>query len=247
MEDEYWESELDCVEECSKAPEYVEVFVHMKAKMKFDALMGKYKDIEWLAYLLGDKSVIGLTETEAKSGKSNDKSYVIRDIFIPEQVVTPGNVLKVTCPEFNKLPIIGVLHSHHGMGTEFSKTDHDFVNENHDVSLVITHGKIAGQVRWKTPCGALKVVKAKVLPLYDVEFDRKSFLGKIKKKIKIFKGRKLEFNNDQKSYVNGNTIKETVSTDFREHNSDDVPAEWDFDDNQDLVSALDEVYDRDVE
>jgi hypothetical protein len=62
------------------------------------------------------------------------------------------------------------------MGTGFSGTDHAFVNQNHDISLVISKANIAGQVRWKTPCGCLKILDAVVKPKITVDFDKKAFL-----------------------------------------------------------------------
>lgn len=211
---EYWECELDTVKECSKAPQFMTVYIHDKAKSRFDVLMNKYKRMEWLAYLIG-----------APGNIDGIDHFVVSNIFIPDQIVSPSNILKVTCPEFNKLRVIGVLHSHHGMGTTFSQMDHDFINENHNISLVITHGKIRGQYRWKTPCGAFKTIPARVRPMYDIKFDTKDFLKEIDKKIEIFTG-------EEKKVAVVVKNSHTVIT-------EDLSGD---DDNQDLISAMDEVY-----
>ena len=154
-----WEVEIDQVHECSKVPKEQKVLIELFAKRKIMALMKKYPSIEWLAYLLGDKE--------------NDP-YTVTDIFIPQQVVTATSVDNIVCEQFNELPIIGVMHSHHGMGNGFSGTDHEWINQNHNISLCISKSGIAGQVRFTTPCGALKIIPAKIKVKYpesDFNFD----------------------------------------------------------------------------
>ena len=160
-ESDHWDTELDTVEACSKAPENIKVWIKPLAKVKIDALMEKYPNIEWFAYLLGD----------------GEDKLTVCDIHIPDQTITPISVDNIECPEFNELPIIGAIHSHHGMGTGFSGTDHAFVNQNHNISLVISQAAVAGQVRWLTPCGCLKILPAVVKPKIEVDFDKKSFLA----------------------------------------------------------------------
>jgi hypothetical protein len=161
-QDDHWDSDLETVSDCSKAPEKLKVWITPLAKVKIDALMEKYPAIEWFAYLLGDP-------------EGKDK-FCVEDLHVPKQVITATSVDDIECEEFNDLPIIGAIHSHHGMGTGFSGTDHAFVNQNHDISLVISKSNIAGQVRWKTPCGCLKILDAVVKPKITVDFDKKAFL-----------------------------------------------------------------------
>ena len=160
VKEEYWEAEIECVEACSKAPGEIVIWVRPLAKVKIDALMEKFPSIEWFSYLLGEVK----------------ESYIVNDIYIPKQTVTSTSVDEIDAPDFNKLPVIGALHSHHGMGNGFSGTDHKYVNGNHNISLVISKDGVAGQVRWNTPCGALKIVDAKVKPLMEVDFDKDEFL-----------------------------------------------------------------------
>lgn len=165
-----WEVEIDQVHECSKVPKEQKVLITLFAKRKIMALMKKYPSIEWLAYLLGDK------ETDP---------YTVTDIFIPKQVVTATSVDNIVCEEFNTLPIIGVMHSHHGMGNGFSGTDHEWINQNHNVSLCISKTGIAGQVRFTTPCGALKIIPAKVKVKYpESEFNFDEWIKEETEKIK---------------------------------------------------------------
>lgn len=171
VQEEYWEAEIETVSECSKAPNEVVIWICPLAKVKIDALMEKYPNIEWFSYLLGRKP------------SKDDERTVVDDIYIPKQTVTATSVDEIDAPDFNKLPIIGALHSHHGMGNGFSGTDHAYVNGNHNISLVISKDGVAGQVRWQTPCGALKIVDAKVKPLMEVDFDKDEFLKSETKKI----------------------------------------------------------------
>jgi len=151
-----WETEIDMVPSCSKAPETVDIFISPLAKDKIEYLMDKFKDIEWLAYLMGEGTNV-------------------EDIYVPKQKVSPGSVTDIDSSICNKIPIIGVIHSHHGMGNGFSGTDNAWINQNNDISLCISKEGINGQMRWKTPCGSLKIVKAIVKLKIDVEYDRKAF------------------------------------------------------------------------
>ena len=165
-----WEVEIDKVHNCDKVPAKQKVLIDLFVKRKINALMKKYPNIEWLAYLLGDKK---------------EDPYHIVDIYIPNQEVTATTVDNIQCPEFNDLPIIGVIHSHHGMGNGFSGTDHEWINQNHNISLCIAKSGIAGQVRMTTPCGALKIIEADIRVKYpDDEFDFNNWVGEETKKIK---------------------------------------------------------------
>jgi len=162
-----WDSGITYITNCDKAPENIIVNIDPIVRIKIDSLMEKFPHIEWLAYLIGEGTHV-------------------KDIFIPNQEITTASVDNVFCPEYNTLSSIGVIHSHHGMGNGFSGTDDDWINKNHDISLCISVGGINGQVRWKTPCGSTKIVNAKVVLKYGIDFDKESFFkiadDKIKKK-----------------------------------------------------------------
>lgn len=159
-----WEVKIDTVKNCSKAPENVDVLISQLAKCKIDALMEEYKSVEWLAYLIG-------------------KDMIVEDIFIPEQKITSVTINDVNCPEYNNLSIIGVIHSHNDMGTNFSSTDNDWINQNHNISICISNNSINGQVRWRTPCGSLKIVKARIKQKIDINFNNEEFIKAVKDKI----------------------------------------------------------------
>ena len=120
-----WEVKIDTIKNCSKAPENVDVFISQLAKCKINALMEEYTGKEWLAYLIGE----GLN---------------IEDIFIPTQTITPSTINDVICPEYNSIKVIGVIHSHNDMGTNFSHTDNEWINQNHNISICISDNSING-------------------------------------------------------------------------------------------------------
>ena len=128
--------------------------------------MKEYSSIEWLAYLLG------------KTGTRD-----VEDIFVPDQSISTTRVDDIECEEYNNLSIIGVVHSHHSMGHTFSGTDHDYINGNHDISIVISHSGLAGQYRYKTPCGAYKIVEANVRLKVNLDFNDEKFIEAVKPKL----------------------------------------------------------------
>lgn len=161
-----WEVEIDCVTACSKVPEKVNIWFHPLAKRKVDTLMKEYSAIEWLAYLLGQK---GTREVE--------------DIFVPDQSISTARVDDIECEEYNNLSIIGVIHSHHSMGHSFSGTDHDYINGNHDISIVVSHSGLAGQFRYKTPCGSYKIIEVNVRLKVNLDFNDEKFIEAVKPKL----------------------------------------------------------------
>ena len=247
-DNEAWEVKIDCVTECSKAPSEITVWMMPLVKEQIEALMSEYKNIEWLAYLIGNWV--------------DDKTPVVKELFIPEQKVSSAAVNNINCPEHNEINVIGVIHSHHTMNHKFSQIDDDWINQNHNISLVVSHTGMEGQVRWKTPCGSLKTVEAKTKLWYDVNFDKKDFIKKAKEKIKentynvSEAGWNQRWNNkfspQQESYMNGNSVKqdiendknETIEEDTINNNEDteeDIPWEVeikDFDESETLKDAL---------
>jgi len=222
--DEAWETEVDCVNACGKAPSEITIYMMPLVKEQIEALMKEYKNIEWLAYLVGEWK--------------DAETPIVKELFVPDQKVTAGSVTDIDCPEHNDLSIIGVIHSHHNMGHNFSQTDEDWINMNHNISIVVSHTGMAAIVRWRTPCGSLMKLTAKTKLWYSVDFDSKGFLDEAKKKIKRdvvqpissgyyngdYGGRGGMYGNDwqrnwnrnnnlndpQKSYINGKSVKETI-------------------------------------
>lgn len=164
----HWEVELDVVNACGKGPTRKVVWIGRIAKLKIDALMGKFRNQEWFAYLLGDE-------------------MRVKDLYLPEQRATGAFVGDIENDEYNKLPVIGAIHSHHHMDVDMSSHDHEFVNSNHNISLLVQRNsqgqRITGQVRIKVPCGALYITDADVRLDLEVEFDKKSFMKEIDDRI----------------------------------------------------------------
>jgi len=199
-------------------------------KEQIEALMKEYKNIEWLAYLVGEWV--------------NDKKPLVKELFIPEQKVSSASVNNIRCPEHNELNIIGVIHSHHTMGHSFSQIDADWINQNHNISLVVSHTGMEGQVRWKTPCGSLITVKSKTKLWYDVDFNKKDFIEKAKEKINKHTTYTVsdgygyyengKWNRAQQSYLNGNSIK----PDWKNEESSEPDVD-DINNNEDKASQKD--------
>jgi hypothetical protein len=146
------------------------------------------------------------------------------------------------------------------MGTGFSGTDHEYINGNHNLSLVIAKNGVAGQYRFETPCGALKIIsEVKVKVIYpDFGFNKDEWLEKETKKIKKWSapattygvytpggggwsrgaGAGTGLNHSQQQYNGAGSIKKTDDT--WETNSDDAPQ---FDEDQSLKDALNEAFD----
>lgn len=130
--------------------------------------MVEYKNIEWLAYLLGTK----------------DGEPEIKDIFVPIQNISVARVDNIKCNEYNNIPVIGVIHSHHSMGSNFSGTDNEWINQNHDISLCISHTELKGHFRYKTECGACKIIPVSVKLKIELDFDDKKFIESVKENLK---------------------------------------------------------------
>lgn len=160
----FWDSGLQIISACSKAPANITVFITPTVKKKIDLLMAKYQNREWLAYLTG-------------------KDLTVDDMVVPKQVATSTSVSNIEFPAEFKDKIIGVIHSHHTMGSFFSGTDHEYINGNHDISIVVSKNDIKGQVRWNTPCGGKMVVPAKVKIFLATTFNEEEFLASADKLI----------------------------------------------------------------
>ena len=153
-----WESKIKTVENCGMVSDTFEIFIAPKAKIKIDLLMSLFPDTEWLAYLTGEGNLI-------------------EDIVIPEQEVTSSTVTVIEFPK--DVETIGVIHSHHGMGSFFSGTDNDYINSNHNISICVSHEEMTGVSRIKTPCGALKTVPLSIVFHYNVELNVEEFLNEV--------------------------------------------------------------------
>lgn len=180
-EEEFWEVKIDCVTSCSKVEKEIDVFMSKNCRSKAMMFMRWAKSREWLAYLIGEKKEDG---------------YYIHDLYLPDQRTSATLVDKVVAEEYNNLNVVGVIHSHHEMGAgdedrpSFSGHDDDFINSNHNLSLLAgrdrkTGGfKVVGIARIETPCGGLMKIKANVkamveTPSEDEEKLKEEFFGKV--------------------------------------------------------------------
>ena len=213
-DDDSWEVKIDMIKNCDKSPSFIKVKINPIVKSKIDYLMNKFKNIEWLAYLIGNDNII-------------------EDLFIPDQTVSASSVNNITCKEYNDKNVVGVIHSHHNMRNDFSSTDDEWINQNHNISLCVSKSGIKGHVRFKTPCGALKIVDAKVVLNINSNFNKKEFEKEINKKIK-----KIDYNlnNYRNNYhFSDNPLLKTSDNPLLKTIDDDL-----FDDNlvDDIIKDL---------
>jgi hypothetical protein len=185
--DDEWENpQIVCVKECERTPATAEVKVRPIVRAKIEALMKKYTSREWLSYLIQKIDC--------------DDPYLVEDTVVPEQVATSGSVDDIVIqeglvPEGYKM--IGVMHSHHNMNIGFSGTDDNWINQNHDISILVSHKEISGQVRFNTPCGAKKIVKCKVIVKHDLNFDADAWVEEVDKNIKAYRAPVTNFSGGQ--------------------------------------------------
>ncbi len=148
----YWEQKTEDQPKCVTACGHYEketIYLEYLVKAKISALMKKYPSLEWLTYLIGDK-----------------ENNIVKDMIIPNQKVTSGSVTEIqTDPN---IQIMGVVHSHHGMGLkDFSGIDHNFINGNHDISILVWHGGMKAQKRTTLPCGSTITSEVNVEFFYE--------------------------------------------------------------------------------
>lgn len=144
MNDNCWDAGIEITKQCGNLFDlkYSIVFSVLTDE-KIKVLMRTFTNLEWLGYL------VGFIDHE-------HQNVYVEDIIIPKQKVSYGAVTDVDYEWNEGLPIIGVIHSHHGMGAFFSGTDDTYINQNHDVSIVVASNPkspIKGQVRVKAQCG----------------------------------------------------------------------------------------------
>jgi hypothetical protein len=165
-EKDEWSNDLKIITKCEYAPSTFNVTFNRIVKNKIDLLMKRYKNTEWLAYLVGVDGALDINANEP---------FIIGDILLPEQEVT-GTTIHVLKPLHGK-KIVGVIHSHHTMGAFFSSTDIEYINSNHKLSIVVSTTGYKAQVRWDSPCGSSVIVPANVGVAEEVLFDVEGFLS----------------------------------------------------------------------
>lgn len=168
--------QLDCVTACSKAPQKALVSISAVARKKISLFMKWAGSQEWLAYLKGEFI--------------DESNVIVTDVALPDsQNASATLVHNVVMNDYKG--IVGVIHSHHDMGhgstdnPGFSGHDNEFINSNHNVSLLVSKKGIAGHIRVKTPCGAFMKVVAKVKHMDEVELDEKKLQEEFKNNIRF--------------------------------------------------------------
>ena len=147
-----------------------EIRLTQKAFSKITALMAHF-NVEWLGYLIG-------------TWQDGD-TVLVKDLVIPEQQTTGSSVHEVD--ERAARGSIGVIHSHVAMGAFFSGTDDTWINNNHNVSIVVSKKNgvdkldFKSQVRKQVACGAMMLMD---LPVRVVEVSQKSWLEGIVDRVK---------------------------------------------------------------
>jgi hypothetical protein len=204
--DDYWEVEIECVTACSKVSQSVDVFISKQARQKAMLFMKWAKAREWLAYLVGEKK---------------DDGYHIHDLHLPDQRTSSTLVDRVNTDEYNKIKIIGVIHSHHEMGAgdadrpSFSGHDAEFINSNHNLSLLAGKDrekggfKVVGIARVQTPCGGFMKIKANVKPMKEKRSDEEqALLDEFKEKVFGAPNKGLASKQDELDWVKRHTAYE---------------------------------------
>lgn len=178
-EEDFWEVKIDCVDSCGKIDKNVNVFMNKESRTKAMLYMKWAGAREWLAYLIGEKKEDG---------------YYISDLYLPDQRTSATLVDKVVADKYNKMTVVGVIHSHHDMGAgdadnpSFSGHDRAFINGNHNLSLLAGNKvgggfQIVGIARSQTPCGSMVTVKADVKAMVEVDTVedalKNEFMGKV--------------------------------------------------------------------
>lgn len=171
-----WDSGIEILKSCGHMtiPRFHVMFEPL-ADQKIKKLQSYYTSLEWLMYLEGEIDY-------------EKNTVLVKDLVLPDsQKVTGVNVNDVEYTWDAGRAIIGVIHSHHNMGAFFSGTDDAYINQNHDVSIVVAtnpSSPIKGQVRVKTPCNAYVLSEnctfsVKYPSVLDEEAFEKEFTAKI--------------------------------------------------------------------
>lgn len=169
MNKNVWSSEDVYIDSCGKYNGNIfNITLSQDVFIKINILMKRFPRLEWLAYLTGN---IDYTKKEA----------YVDDLIIPKQEVS---VAKVHDIGMIREDSIGVIHSHHSMGNFFSSDDKETINKNNDISLLVTHQKITGQIRIKTECGCYYNMEVKVHYDFKHDVDTESWLKVIDENIK---------------------------------------------------------------
>lgn len=235
--DNCWDAGIEITKSCGNLfdAKYSIVF-SVLADEKIKRLMKVFPNLEWLGYLVG----------EVNRERSN---VYVEDIIIPKQMVSSGAVTNVEYEWNEGLPIIGVIHSHHGMGAFFSGTDDAYINQNHDVSIVVatrTGAEIKAQVRIKAPCGKFYICdNVKFAVNAPFVLDVGSFMEVIIANIKapIMNVRNYVPNYYQRTVGGGNVRNINERVQFKPFTVEDFGIDDDINDMLDEIDEIEDEYD----
>ena len=140
------DSGKEVVARCPHENMRVRMELNGNAVLKLRYLQDKFRDVEFLVY--------------GNATKIRDFEYILEDIVVPEQVVGPISVDNIsTKGNYNC-----VIHKHPGDATGFSSVDEQYINSNHDFSIVIGNNRkldnTNGMASIKIECG--RYMKAKL-------------------------------------------------------------------------------------
>lgn len=135
-------TDIECITEC---PVKAEISIKPEAFGKIAFLLTKYRNVEWAADCIGNKT---------KNGK-----YIVKDIYVYEQQVTKTSVLRKECPLKGT---IGTIHSHNTMKAFLSHDDMETA-KNHFITIVINNNmEMKAVAKVETECGKIMLKEAKI-------------------------------------------------------------------------------------
>ena len=142
FEKDVWCINPDIVDPCPSISPIPTIIILETTYKKVMYLMGQFPGCEWLAYLRAKH------ETPPAGAK-----VVLVDLLIPEQTVSAAHVTVLKGAEMTP-DIVGTIHSHNTMGSFFSYTDHEYLEGNHNLNIVISdRGGMLCSYRRIPPCG----------------------------------------------------------------------------------------------
>lgn len=224
-----WESNLHVSsnEKCPHINDNIETDIAMPYDL-WQKIIGLTRELstEWLGYL--------------GASRLQNGQWKVINITVPKQKVTGAHVQPT-----ETIHSEGVIHSHVNMGAFFSGTDDNYLNENHEFSIVINkRAEIKAVIRHKLPCGSMTLIDAHVVIDEPEAPDVSAFINAAKENIEEeryncgynyrnqyginwgWNNKKGKFGIIKKHNTGGNMVVSRTST----KNNDKV---WDVDDDDD--------------